>query len=107
MVAAWVVAAGVAAADTDPAEATISGAVAAEAGGERAERHLSLCYDDLEALLKSRLEAVIVTGNEPRAAQGNGVVRQLAPHRRRCERAPMVRGAGSARLFLSRAGRQR
>lgn len=37
--------------------------------GERAERHLALCYDDLEALLKSRLDALIITGNEPKAAR--------------------------------------
>ena len=37
--------------------------------GERAERHLALCYDDLDALLKSHLDAVIITGNEPRAAR--------------------------------------
>ncbi len=37
--------------------------------GDQGERHLSLCYDDLDALLKSRLDAVIITGNEPRAAR--------------------------------------
>ncbi|MGH7118865.1 MAG: homoserine O-succinyltransferase MetA [Acetobacteraceae bacterium] len=37
--------------------------------GRRAEQHLSLCYDDLDALLKSRLDAVIVTGSEPTATQ--------------------------------------
>lgn len=37
--------------------------------GERAERHLSLCYDDLDALVQSRLDAVIITGNEPKAGR--------------------------------------
>lgn len=35
----------------------------------RAERHLALCYDDLEALVQSPLDAVIITGNEPKAAR--------------------------------------
>ncbi|MGH7067094.1 MAG: homoserine O-succinyltransferase MetA [Acetobacteraceae bacterium] len=37
--------------------------------GEQAERHLSLCYDDLNALVQSRLDAVIITGNEPKAVR--------------------------------------
>ncbi|MGH7101249.1 MAG: homoserine O-succinyltransferase MetA [Acetobacteraceae bacterium] len=35
----------------------------------RAERHLALCYDDLDALVQSPLDAVIITGNEPKAAR--------------------------------------
>lgn len=35
--------------------------------GKPAARHLSLHYDDLHTLLNSRLDAVIITGAEPRA----------------------------------------